>query len=136
MSVMFILFVSDPARAAAFYRLVLGSAPVLDVEGMTEFALPGGARLGLMPMDGIRRLLPRLPVSPGSGAPRSELYLRVDDPGAALRTALEAGAGLLDGPAMRDWGDEVAYALDPDGHIVAFARSPGQQPRTRPTSFS
>ncbi|MCB0009465.1 MAG: VOC family protein, partial [Anaerolineales bacterium] len=52
-----ILYTADQAASAAFYAKVLGLAPRLDVPGMTEFALPGGAVLGLMPIAGIRRLL-------------------------------------------------------------------------------
>ncbi len=25
---------------------------------------------------------------------------------------------------LRDWGQEAAYSLDPDGHVLAFARVP------------
>jgi predicted enzyme related to lactoylglutathione lyase len=53
----FILYVADQARSAAFYAKVLCVEPRLDVPGMSEFVLPGGAVLGLMPEAGIRRLL-------------------------------------------------------------------------------
>ena len=33
-----------------------------------------------------------------------------------------AGAAELDGLVKRDWGDVAAYSLDPDGHVLAFAR--------------
>jgi len=45
----FILYVQDQARSMEFYSGVLQMAPVLDVPGMTQFELPGGALLGLMP---------------------------------------------------------------------------------------
>jgi uncharacterized protein len=57
----FILYVRDQERARAFYEAALGVAPRLHAPGMTEFALAGGAVLGLMPEAGIRRLLPTLP---------------------------------------------------------------------------
>ena len=53
----FILYVADQARSAAFYEATLGVTPRLDVPGMTEFALPGGAVLGLMSDAAIVRLL-------------------------------------------------------------------------------
>ena len=53
----FVLFVADQQRSAAFYEAVLGLAPRLHVPGMTEFDLPGGGVLGLMPERGIVRLL-------------------------------------------------------------------------------
>lgn len=118
-----ILYVSDQVASTAFYTHVLDCAPVLDMPGMTEFALGDGCVLGLMPVAGIRRLLgDRLPdPSLGDGIPRCELYLRVDDPLVYHNRALAAGAGELSPLQERDWGDRVAYSLDPDGHVLAFA---------------
>jgi uncharacterized protein len=119
----FILYVADQAASTVFYARVLAAAATLDVPGMTEFALGGGAVLGLMPERGIRRLLgERLPdPARARGVPRAELYLRVADAGAYHARALAAGAADLGALARRDWGDDVAYALDPDGHVIAFA---------------
>ena len=50
---LFVLYVADQARSARFWAAALGGAPRLDVPGMTEFALPGGGALGLMPERGI-----------------------------------------------------------------------------------
>ena len=94
---------------------------------MTEIPLPGGAVVGLMPESGIRKLLGgALPdPAPGAGTPRAELYLTVPDPRACHARALRAGARELSAPAARDWGDEAGYCLDPDGHVLAFARPSG-----------
>lgn len=120
---LFILYVADQEASTRFYADVLDYAPVLHVPGMTEFDLPGGCRLGLMPERGIRRLLgTTLPdPAPGTGIPRAELYLQVDNPDAYHLRALEVGARELSPMAPRDWGDMVAYSLDPDGHVLAFA---------------
>jgi uncharacterized protein len=129
MNAIFILFVRDQKRSAIFYAKALGSAPVLDVPGMTEFSLGGDASLGLMPEAGIRRLLgPGLPdPAIANGTPRTELYLLVDDPAACHARALGAGATELSPLAERPWGDLAAYGLDPDGHLVAFAKRPPPQ---------
>ncbi len=119
----FILYVADQRRSAEFYAAILDAPPELDVPGMTEFRLPGGARLGLMPEAGIRALLgERLP-DPGraAGLPRAELYLRVDGAERWLRRAVSAGAREISGVESRDWGDRAGYCLDPDGHVLAFA---------------
>lgn len=118
-----ILYVQSQAASSAFYRSVLDRAPRLDVPGMTEFEV-GGAVLGLMPEAGIRRLLgERLPdPAAGRGVPRAEVYLVVDDAAAYHARALELGARELSPFGRRDWGHDVAYSLDPDGHVLAFAQ--------------
>ena len=119
----FILYVSDQRRSTAFYTTVLGRKPRLDVPGMTEFEI-GSAVLGLMPAAGIKRLLGEKLPDPeaAKGVPRAELYLLVDDPAAFHRRALEQGAKELSPLLPRDWGHLAAYSLDPDGHVLAFAR--------------
>ena len=121
----FILYVKDQAASADFYQRVLDRQPRLNVPGMTEFALTDGSVLGLMPAAGIKRLLgDRLPdPAQANGVPRAEVYLRVDDPAAYHERALTLGATEMDGLAHRDWGDIAAYSLDPDGHVLAFART-------------
>jgi len=121
----FILYVADQQRSAEFYRAVLGEGPTLDVPGMTEFQLAQGAILGLMPEDGIARLLGpgiRHP-SLSRGAPRSELYLVVDNAAAFHARAVASGAREVSPVAARDWGHVVGYSLDPDGHVLAVASS-------------
>ncbi len=104
---------------------MLERAPRLDVTGMTEFELLDGAVLGLMPEAGIKRLLGDALPDPASatGVPRAELYLLVDDPQAWHDRALSAGATELSAPSARDWGHVAGYLLDPDGHVIAFARA-------------
>jgi catechol 2,3-dioxygenase-like lactoylglutathione lyase family enzyme len=120
----FILYVAEQQRSSRFYTAALDMEPELDVPGMTEFRLGASAVLGLMPTEAIKRLLPGLPDLPDGGAapPRAELYLVVDHPIAAHQRALDAGARELSPVVERDWGHVAGYSLDPDGHVVAFAR--------------
>lgn len=119
----FILYVADQARSRRFYAEVLECEPTLDVPGMTEFALGAEHVLGLMPVAGIRRLLGETwpDGSAAPSGPRAELYLVVGDAARAHARALNAGARELSPLALREWGCDVAYALDPDGYVVAFA---------------
>ena len=121
----FILYVADQGASTRFWSAALGVPPLLDVPGMTELPLPGGAILGLMPAAGIRRLLgATLPdPSEGSAFARAEIYLEVADPGAAHARALAEGASELSPLSVRDWGHEAAYSITPDGHVLAFARA-------------
>jgi catechol 2,3-dioxygenase-like lactoylglutathione lyase family enzyme len=123
----FILYVKDQEVSTRFYSQVLAGEPSLNVPGMTEFSLPGGSILGLMPEAGIRKLLGAALPDPGAarGTPRSELYLVVPDPVSYHRRALEAGARELSPLLARDWGHHAAYSLDPDSHVLGFARPSG-----------
>lgn len=113
----------DQAASTTFWRHVLAAPPRLDVPGMTEFDLADGAVLGLMPEAGIARLLDGQFVPAAPGAFRAELYLVVEDPALLHARALAAGARELSPLLPRDWGDDAAYSLDADGHVIAFART-------------
>jgi catechol 2,3-dioxygenase-like lactoylglutathione lyase family enzyme len=119
----FIFYVGDQKRSSAFYQKVLGMKPELDVPGMTEFKLSQNCILGLMPEAGIKRLLgDKLPdPSSAAGIARAEIYFTVDQPEVYHQRALANGARELSPLSLRDWGDEVAYSLDPDGHVLCFA---------------
>jgi catechol 2,3-dioxygenase-like lactoylglutathione lyase family enzyme len=121
---MIILYVSDQASSKRFYEAVLDKRPVLDVPGMTEFQISDNFLLGLMPENGIAKIIcPKVPhPSTGKGIPRCELYLFVADPTESLERAVNNGAILISRSERRDWGDDVAYCSDPDGHIIAFAK--------------
>lgn len=124
----FILYVQDQSASRRFYGAILGKAPILDVPGMTEFELSKGVKLGLMPNDGIARILKDSLPHPytGHGVPRCELYLSVVDVALSYQQAVEAGALPVDPPLIRNWGDLVAYVADPDGHVIAFSERPPQ----------
>ncbi len=121
----FILYVADQGASTAFYQAALGQEPTLNVPGMTEFRLLNDTVLGLMPEAGIKRLLGAALPDPtlARGTPRAELYLLVADPHACHARALAAGATELSPVQPRDWGNEAGYLLDPDGHVLAFARA-------------
>ena len=122
---LFIIYVQDQSRSRAFYETILGAKPVLDVPGMTEFALTSSSSLGIMPEEGIARILGDETPHPqtGNGIPRCELYLFVSDPSEHYDSLQEAGGKTISPAQPRPWGDLTAYGADPDGHVVAFARS-------------
>lgn len=120
-----IFYVADQARSVDFYKAVLQLTPILDEPGMTEFLLRDNLILGVMPAAGIVKLHGAVIPDPAQaqGIPRSELYLMVDDPVTYYQRALRAGAQNVRDLAAYDWGHEVAYCLDLDGHLLAFARN-------------
>lgn len=124
MKVEFILYVEDQHRSKEFYSKLLSISPTLDVPGMTEFLLDTNCKLGIMPSIGIQKILNNQTPNPqlGHGIPRCELYLLVDNPEEYLRIGVELGAKPVNDFQQRDWGHEVGYIADLDGHIIAFAR--------------
>lgn len=122
-TVEFILYVSNQEKSTAFYQTILGIKPSLNVPGMTEFQLNAYCKLGLMPNEGIAKIItPNLPhPTTGNGIPRCELYLSETDLENKLSICKKAGAKLISSIEPRNWGDTVFYISDFDGHVIAFA---------------
>lgn len=119
----FILYVRNQWRSARFYKELLQVEPRLHEPGMTEFELPCGGVLGLMPVQNIQQLLgdklpdPRV----DEKIPRAELYLLVHGAREYHFRALALGGTELNPLRERAWGHRASYCLDPDGHVIAFA---------------
>ena len=119
----FIIYVKDQQKSKYFYENILQMSPSLDVPGMTEFKLANNVKLGIMPENGIAKIiLPHLPhPKNGNGIPRCELYLRVKNPSEYIAKGIELGGKKISKLQIREWGDKVGYISDLDGHILAFA---------------
>jgi predicted enzyme related to lactoylglutathione lyase len=120
-----ILYVEDLARAARFYDAAFAWEKSVDVPVYVEYRLNAGARLGLMPQGNTRHFLGDAlgAMRPTDGCPRAEVYLRVDDLDGVTARLEALGARCTSPRSRRDWGDDVAYYLDPDGYVVAVAVS-------------
>tara|TARA_R110001592_G_scaffold99522_3_gene283528 strand:- start:1931 stop:2308 length:378 start_codon:yes stop_codon:yes gene_type:complete len=121
----FILYVANQEESRQFYEKLLNRSPPLHVLGMTEFHLSENCKLGLMPEEGIAKILKEKTPHPktGNGIPRCELYLKVEKAESYLKRGLEFGAKEISSFQRRDWGDKVGYISDLDGHIIAFAEA-------------
>lgn len=121
----FILYVADQNRSRDFYSFLLDEKPVLDVPGMTEFMLTSIVKLGLMPENGIAKILGNTMPHPelGNGIPRCELYLKVENASEYMFRGEKLHAKIISPLQIRDWGDSVGYLADPDGHVIAIAES-------------
>lgn len=118
-----IFYVKDQNKSTEFYKAVLIMEPTLFVPGMTEFKLSETTSLGLMPEKGIKSLLGDKLSDPekSNGISRAELYLHVDDPFAYHTRSIGCGGKELSKMLPRTWGDYVAYSMDLDGNVLAFA---------------
>lgn len=90
---------------------------------MTEFTLTENLKLGLMPENGIAKILFNKTPHPGTGngIPRCELYIVIDNLEEKFELAKNAGAKEISNIQDRNWGDRVGYLADFDGHIIALA---------------
>lgn len=118
-----ILYVDDQEASSRFYQKLFRRKPELNVPGMTEFHISQNCKIGLMPNNGIARILDGKTPHPasGNGIPRCELYFCVENIRLEFDNALLSGAKLISPISDRDWGDKVCYFADIDGHIIAFA---------------
>ena len=104
-----ILYVHDQKRSTEFYTALFRRKPHINVPGMTEFILSDRCKLGLMPHDGIVKILKDFMPHPdrGNGIPRCELYLRTNGVTAEYDNALQVGAKLISVVKSQNWGDDV-----------------------------
>lgn len=118
-----ILYVRNQQASAEFYQKLFRQKPDLHVPGMTEFNISDTCKIGLMPNNGIAKILEGKTPHPdsGDGIPRCELYFLVEDIQREFDNALACNAKLISPVLDRSWGDRVCYFADPDGHIIAFA---------------
>lgn len=120
-----ILYVKNQALSTAFYEKIFRKTADLNVPGMTEFILAENCKLGLMPNEGIAKIIAEVLPHPehGNGIPRCELYFYVENIQLEFDNALQSGAKLISPIADRNWGDQVCYFADLDGHVIAFAKN-------------
>lgn len=119
-----ILYVEDQQRSTEFYETIFRTKATLNVPGMTEFEIHNSLTMGLMPNDGMAKILKDKTPHPktGTGIPRCELYLYVEDIKEELENISKLNIELISKLQERNWGDEALYFADPDGHIIAFAK--------------
>jgi uncharacterized glyoxalase superfamily protein PhnB len=118
-----VLYVEDQEKSRVFYERVFRTKASLHVPGMTEFELTTDFILGLMPNSGIAKILEDKTPHPatGTGIPRCEIYLYVDDAESEYQNATDLNVEIISPLLTRNWGDRAFYFSDPDGHIIVFA---------------
>ncbi|WP_304342790.1 VOC family protein [Chryseobacterium koreense] len=119
-----ILYVENQEQSTKFYERILGRNADLNVSGMSEFRISNDFVLGLMPNSGIEKILRNETPNPstGTGIPRCEVYLYVDDLIKVYSEIKSLNIKIISPLEERNWGDCCFYFSDPDGHIIAFAK--------------
>jgi catechol 2,3-dioxygenase-like lactoylglutathione lyase family enzyme len=117
-----ILYVADLGKSVAWYDAVFDWPKAVEVENYVEYGINPGCRIGLMTAASASRFMGSAPPA-AAGSAKAELYVRLDDLSLVLERLASVGAECTSPLSARDWGDEAAYFLDPDGYVVAVARS-------------
>ncbi|MGK9220853.1 MULTISPECIES: VOC family protein [unclassified Microbacterium] len=84
--------------------------------------LTDGPHFGELDAGGLRVMLSRDAMVPWGTTDGVILHHYVEDVAAATSRAVAAGAELLRGPLLTDWGTEAAYLRGPGGLIVDVCR--------------
>ena len=123
MKTSFIIYVKDLEKTKLFYELLFNIKPVLDVPGMCEFKLPDGSALGIMPNSSLEKLFGKdfEEQKNRKALPQTEFYFLVEDALTLHNRAIQLGASEIREFSEMDWGNKVAYSINHDGHILAFA---------------
>jgi len=118
-----ILYVKDQQKSTDFYQKILRKQADLNVPGMTEFIINDFCKLGLMPNDGIAKIItPTLPnPNLGNGIPRCELYFIVENLQEEYQDIKNLDIKIISEIEERNWNDTAFYFSDLDGHVIAFA---------------
>jgi lactoylglutathione lyase len=121
------LYVSDVSRSTRFYQEAVGATcDHADDDGSYAELTLGSLVMGVVQVEHARRHFPgEFRRHDASDMPAAfELYVEVDDLGAAVARALEAGATQLSEPTERPWGQTNAFLRDPDGVVIELATAP------------
>ncbi|HEY7794678.1 MAG TPA: VOC family protein [Gaiellaceae bacterium] len=119
--------VGDLARSVAFYETVFGwpRNERIDFAEYVELHPDEGGTLGLCERPTYGRLVGADAVQTNGDVSPAYLYVRLADPEAAAARIRDAGGRELAPFAARSWGEVAGWFADPDGNVVALARSQG-----------
>ena len=118
-----VVYARDVERSVRFYqRLGFEAHFRLPPQGDASYVgmRRGGHELAVTTVDSPRQLIG---VQVGSGPPRFELFVYVDDVDDMAARLRGAGGKVLKDPEDMFWGERLAYVADPDGNPVALAVS-------------
>jgi catechol 2,3-dioxygenase-like lactoylglutathione lyase family enzyme len=105
-------FTHDVPAMTAFYRRLLGAAPMVEAEGLTIF-LAGGVKVLIH-----RTYTP----GPGELPPENHFALAVPEVDGACEALAAQGLTVAAPPRDYDWG-RSAYLRDPDGHLIELTQA-------------
>lgn len=112
------LLVDDFEKSLEFYRNKLG-LKVKSIEGKFANFKLGETELAIFEKGEAAIMFPRKFMKSGGGAVIGFLVDDVDKTYAELK---KKGVEIFEGPKTTEWGQKVAYFLDPDGNIWEISK--------------
>jgi len=115
-----IIYVADVPDTVAFYQRAFGLQPRFVHESNLYAELDTGSTVLAFagePMAAMNEISIR-PNRKAEVAAGFEIAFVTDDPEAAYRKALAAGAGAVKPPALKPWGQTVGYVRDLNGCLI------------------
>lgn len=112
-----ILYVEDTARTLTFYRDVLGLSVKAEHGSYIEFET-GQTTLAFNTREDVQQLIPDYTIPSGKAQQTLEIGFVTDDVPTLFQKVEAAGCKTVLAPVEKPWGQVVAYALDPDGHLI------------------
>lgn len=118
-----ILYVNDVKQSLAFYEKAFGMRTRFLHESGDYGELETGGTALAFSSRALMRQLGKEVSSSDPHHPNFEIAMVSEDVAAAVHTAVEAGATLMQAPKEMPWGQTIAYVADCDGVLVEICTS-------------
>jgi predicted enzyme related to lactoylglutathione lyase len=121
-----IFAVTDLKRSLGFYESAFDwpRNERISYSNYVELHPPDGGTLGLYERDGFAGTVGAEPLEiPDGAVSPAHVYVRVDDLDETVARIETAGGRPLSPVRERQWGETAAWFADPDGNLLAVARS-------------
>ncbi len=113
-----ILYVDNVPATLRFFERAFGlERGFLHESGDYGELATGDTKLAFSSTD-LMRQLGKAPAAPSREAPTFEIAFEVEDVAAALKSAVEAGAILVQEARDEPWGQTTSYVTDPNGYLI------------------
>ncbi len=120
-----ILYVEDVPATIDFYAKAFGMKKLFMHEGNDYAELDtGDTKLAFSSLE-LMRQMDKNPKLPDVQSPCFELAFETDDVAGALKSAIDAGATLVQEVTQQPWGQTISYVRDCNGFLVEICSPVG-----------
>jgi len=113
-----ILYVEDVEATMAFYQKAFGFEIIFIHEGKDYGELnTGETKLAFASLE-LMSTIGKNPSKASATGPCFELAFETDDVAGDLKTAVDAGATLVQDVQEQPWGQTISYVSDPNGFLI------------------